>query len=126
VLDGASLAGCSLDQLGNCRLIAFVGDEPAGALGLETDLDCAVIRFFFVLPQQRRRKVGSNLMSSARTAARTRGVRIIYISEFEPVEFLQSIGFVKPISIPPNRSLSPRLTGSSWELDISQDGIIMR
>ncbi len=132
LLAESPFSSCSLDQLGNCRLVAYLGDQPVGALCFATDIDNALIRLFFVLATQRRRKIGTTLLVAARAAARTRGVRTIYMPTSAIPEFLHISGFV-PAHLFPN-GLGPEARACSsanetpqvWELDISQEGIILR
>jgi GNAT superfamily N-acetyltransferase len=132
LLEASPFPSCSLDQLGNCWLVAYLGDQPVGALCLATELDSALIRLFFVLAAHRRRKIGTTLLAAARAAARTRGVRTMYMRTSAIPEFLHISGFV-PAHLSPNSfrpddraCSSANETSQVWELDISQDGIILR
>ncbi len=65
LLAASPFPGYSLDQLGNCCLVAYLGDQPVGALCLATELDNALIRFLLVLATHRRRKIGTALLAAA-------------------------------------------------------------
>lgn len=122
-----------------CYIVAYFGDEPVGAVGVEPILDVALMRSLCVVESMRRRGVGATLIGAARKAAHTRGVRSLYAFGCGAGDYLRRFGFTQ---IPTSQSITA-LAGtpgvrfyqeraeklardSAFLLDISQDGIISR
>jgi N-acetylglutamate synthase-like GNAT family acetyltransferase len=61
-----------------CYLMAYKGDTPIGAAGIEPLVDAALLRSVAVIEPMRRRGTGSRLVEAARIAAHTRGARTLY------------------------------------------------
>jgi N-acetylglutamate synthase-like GNAT family acetyltransferase len=122
-----------------CYLLAFNGDEAIGVVGIEPILDAALIRSLYVVEPYRDRGIGSQLVTSARKAAHTRGARRLYLFSTEAGQFFQRLGF----EAAPVAELTAALKGTPqtdyylarpdelaheipYRLDISRDGIIER
>ena len=74
--------------------MAYLGDDPAGIVGLKTQVDAALMRPLFVLEATRRRGVGACLVRAARMAARTRGARTLYATaSASSVDYFARLGF---------------------------------
>lgn len=121
-----------------CFLMAYLGDDPVGIAGLETEVDAALMRPLFVLETMRRRGVGASLVRAARLAAHARGVRTLYASAPAAfIEYLMRIGFTEADFAELVETFG-QVTMLSWEalgsvsewgavrLDISRDGLIER
>jgi N-acetylglutamate synthase-like GNAT family acetyltransferase len=80
MLHRAAIAAAQIGHLPECFLIAYLGDEPVGIAGLETEVDVALVAPFFVVENMRRRRVGTHLLSAVRLAAHTRGARTLYVT----------------------------------------------
>ena len=122
-----------------CYLFAFFGNDPVGVIGVEPQIDAALIRSLYVIESMRRRGIGAGLVAAARKAAHTRGAQHLYLLSYEPGNFFMRLGF-EPTSI---SELVDALTGVpeveyyrarpeklaqeiALHLDISRDGIIDR
>jgi GNAT superfamily N-acetyltransferase len=139
MLDMAGMPA-SIDFIGSagCFLIAYLGDVPAGIAGLETEVDAAIIRPFYVLETMRRRGIGALLMRAVRMAAHARGARILYTAApavfagcFTRLGFAESgmSELVKAFGQDPMRRWTKPDDESEWRvvlLDISRDGLIER
>lgn len=141
MLSAAGMAADGIESPGGCYLMAYVGDDVAGVVGIEARVDAALMRSLLVIEPLRRRGIGAALISAARTAAHTRGARRLYTLApgdgavrylarfgFEPAapqEMFDALGGTfmadylraHPGDLAPNQILS---------LDISNDGIIPR
>src|SRR3984957_6230053 len=62
-----------------CYIVAYVGDEAVGVIGVESKIDAALIRSLFVDESTRGRGIGAALIAAARKAAHTRGARHLYL-----------------------------------------------
>ena len=62
-----------------CYIVAYVGDEAVGVVGVESKIDAALIRSLYVNQSSRRRGIGGALLAAARKAAHTRGARHLYL-----------------------------------------------
>lgn len=81
---------------GECFLIAYLDDAPIGIAGVETEVDAALMRPFFVDEKMRQRGVGACLASAARRAAHTRGARTLYaIAPATLVDYFARLGFTE-------------------------------
>jgi GNAT superfamily N-acetyltransferase len=139
MLDRAGMPA-SIDFIGSagCFLIAYLGDEPAGIAGLETEVDAALIYPFYVLETMRRRGIGASLIRAVRMAAHARGARMLYAAApsmsagcFTRFGFAESrmselVGVFGQTS---TRWWTQSGDQSQWRvvrLDISRDGLIER
>ena len=61
-----------------CYLVAYIGDDAVGVVGVEPKIDAALIRSLYVDESMRRRGIGGALVAAARKAAHTRGARHLY------------------------------------------------
>jgi N-acetylglutamate synthase-like GNAT family acetyltransferase len=122
-----------------CYIVAYVGDEQVGVIGIEPMIDAALIRSLLVVESERRRGIGAQLLAAARKAAHTRGARSLYLFSTEAGRFFQRHGFIEV----PVAQLVSALDGvpqvefykarpdelareAAWFLDISQDNVIVR
>lgn len=95
MLDTASMTVSGLHPSAGCFLIAYWGDEPVGIVGLDTDVDAALMGPFFVVSQMRRQGVGARLLSALRLAALSRGARALYAAvPITSVDYFTRFGFV--------------------------------
>lgn len=78
LLEGAGMTAAGVDAPGGCFLVAHLGDDPAGVIGLETKIDAALLRSLHVREPMRRRGIGAALLAAVRLAAHTRGARRLY------------------------------------------------
>ena len=118
-----------------CALIAYIGDDPTGAAGVETAVDVGLITILFVAPSMRGRGIGAQLMRAARVAAHTRGARTLFkIGPPDAAGYLARFGF-EPIDIAAAAQALEDIAEAellredrirAWRLDISKDGIIER
>ena len=122
-----------------CYLIAYLGDEAAGVIGVEAKIDSALLRSLYVNESMRRRGIGAALIAAARKAAHTRGARHLYLFSTDAGEFFQRNGFaavevsemVAAIPGVPQveyyRARPEQLAREvAYHLDISSDGVIER
>jgi GNAT superfamily N-acetyltransferase len=140
MLAAASMTVAGLDGSSGCYLLAYLGDEPVGIVGVETKVDVALIRSLLVNAPMRRRGIGAALIQAARIAAHTRGARRLYAliredargyfvrSGFTPVVLDEALDALVGtfmgdyIRVNANR----RVKFVALALDISQDGVIAR
>jgi GNAT superfamily N-acetyltransferase len=123
-----------------CYLMAYLGREPVGVVGIETKVDAALMRSLVVVEQMRRRGVGKALVEAARAAAHTRGARRLYcFADGAENDYLKRFGF-KPVStgevltvlsgtfMVDNLRTRPDKTSQCRALclDISHDGVVIR
>jgi len=139
MLDRAGAAvPIDLIDSGECFLMAYLGDDPVGIAGLETEVDAALMYSLFVLEAMRRRGVGASLLQAVRVAAHTRGARTLYamapagfVGYFVRFGFAET-GFAELVKTLGQVSML-RWTRSGdvpecavVRLDISRDGLIER
>lgn len=123
-----------------CYLMAWLGSEPAGVVGVEAIVDAALMRSLVVVASLRARGIGAALVAGARTAAHTRGARRLYaLSCGNSGDYLKRFGFAS-VAI---EEVVDSLTGTFMVdhlrarpdelmrrvpmcLDISRDGLIER
>ena len=122
-----------------CYIVAYVGDEAVGVIGVEPKIDAALIRSLCVNESMRRRGIGGALVAAARKAAHTRGARHLYLFANDGREFFSRLGF-QPIDA---ATVMSTLAGAplvefyrerpeelarevAYQLDISGDGVIER
>jgi GNAT superfamily N-acetyltransferase len=139
MLTSAGLITDGVDWPAACYLLAYLGDEPVGVIGVEPRLDCALIRSLYVTPAMRSRGIGAALVAAARKAAHTRGARSLYLFSTGAGEFFQRLGFG---NVPVARVIEA-LQGApqvdyyvarpdelarevTYYLDISEDGVVRR
>lgn len=139
MLERAAMPSDGIDAPSSCYLLAYIGDEPVGVVGIEPRLDAALIRSLYVVEAMRSRGIGAKLVAAARKAAHTRGARHLYLFSAEAGEFFRRLGFeqtpvaetVKAIRGAPQVEYyrvrpNDLAREMSWHLDISQDGVIER
>lgn len=129
-----------LDDPGTCLIAATSDEGLIGAVGVETVIDRALMRSLFVKPSMRRRGIGAMLVAAARSAAHTRGARMLFAFGDEATSaYLKSLGFrttdrQQAIEELAGTFLADYLRAhpdeaslcSAGRLDISKDGIINR
>ncbi|MBF6568402.1 MAG: GNAT family N-acetyltransferase [Candidatus Binataceae bacterium] len=156
LLEAAAMSTAGVTAPGGCFLIAYDGDEPAGAIGIESRVDAALMRSLIVVERLRGRGIGAALIAAARTAAHTRGARRLYaiapddrarnylarfgfapVAQEELVETLAGTFTVESLSTNPDAIADPQnpanepAAGSGYPIlammaDLSNDGVIMR
>src|SRR5216684_985431 len=125
-----TVAGMTIEGIrwpAGCYLMAYLGREPVGVVGIETKVDAALMRSLVVIEPMRRRGVGKALVEAARAAAHTRGARRLYcLADGAANDYLKRLGF-KPSSID-NLRTGPDKTSQRRALclDISHDGVVIR
>ncbi len=122
-----------------CYIVAYLGYEPVGVVGVEPMLDAALMRSLCVAEPMRRRGVGAALVAAARKAAHARGVKSLYAFGCGAGDYLRRFGFTE-VAV---EELTSALAGTpgvacyearpkhpdgetAFLLDISRDGIISR
>jgi N-acetylglutamate synthase-like GNAT family acetyltransferase len=123
----------------SCYILAYVGDEAVGVIGVEPKIDAALIRSLYVAESMRRRGIGAALLAAARKAAHTRGARHLYLFGVDGGGFFERHGFtvvsvddvVVAVSGVPQvecfRAQPAELARQvGYHLDISGDGVIER
>src|SRR5713226_199127 len=93
MLAGAGMMTDGVDWPAACYLMAFIGDEPVGVIGIEPKVDVALIRSLYVSPSARKRAIGAELLAAARKAAHTRGARHLYLFSTGAGEYFRRFGF---------------------------------
>jgi N-acetylglutamate synthase-like GNAT family acetyltransferase len=141
LLSAAGMLAAGVDSPGGCYLLAYVGDEVAGVIGIEARVDAALIRSLMVTDSMLRRGIGTALISAARTAAHTRGARTLYTiaPTTDAARYFERFGFTSATP----ESLTAALAGTFMvdylrersdglahhrilSLDIANDGVILR
>ncbi len=123
----------------SCYIVAYIGDEAVGTIGVESKIDAALIRSLYVKESARRRGIGGALLAAARKAAHTRGARHLYLFSTDAGSFFRRHGFttmavadaVAAIPGVPQveyyRARPEELAREvAYHLDISGDGLIER
>jgi N-acetylglutamate synthase-like GNAT family acetyltransferase len=122
-----------------CYLVAYIGNEAVGVIGVEPKIDAALIRSLCVDESMRRHRIGSALVAAARKAAHTRGALHLYCFSTDAGEFFLRHGFMRV----PVEDVTKALPGVpqvefylarpdelarevAYHLDISRDGVIER
>ncbi len=122
-----------------CYLVAYVGDDAVGVVGVEPKIDAALIRSLYVDESMRQRAVGGSLLAAARKAAHTRGARHLYLFSTDASAFFERHGF-KTVAVADVIAAIPgvpqveyyrarpeeRAREVAYHLDISGDGVIER
>src|ERR1700691_6290951 len=122
-----------------CYIVAYVGDEAVGVIGVESKIDAALLRSLYVNESMRGRGIGAALVAGARKAAHTRGARYLYLFTRDAGEFFERMAFESTDTA----SVMSALAGApyveyyrehpeelrseaAYHLDISGDGVIER
>jgi N-acetylglutamate synthase-like GNAT family acetyltransferase len=122
-----------------CYIVAYVGDEAVGVVGVESKIDAALIRSLYVNQSSRRRGIGGALLAAARKAAHTRGARHLYLFTKDAAGFFERHGFTT-VAVPDAIAALPGVPQvefyrtrpeelvreAAYNLDISADGVIER
>jgi N-acetylglutamate synthase-like GNAT family acetyltransferase len=122
-----------------CYIVAYIGDEAVGVIGVESKVDAALIRSLYVDESTRRRGIGAGLIAAARKAAHTRGARHLYLFSSDTGEFFERHGF-KAVAVDDVIAAIPGVPQVeyyrarpeelarevAYHLDISTDGLIER
>ena len=122
-----------------CYIVAYLGDDAVGVVGVESKIDAALIRSLYVNQSSRRRGIGGALLAAARKAAHTRGARHLYLFTKDAAGFFERHGFTTvavrdAIAALPGvpqvefyRTRPEELAReAAYHLDISADGVIER
>jgi amino-acid N-acetyltransferase len=122
-----------------CYIVAYMGDEAVGVIGVEPKIDAALLRSLWVNESMRRRGIGGALVAAARKAAHTRGARHLYLFGVDASDFFEHHGFTavavaEVIAAIPGvpqveyyRAQPEELARQvGYHLDISGDGLIER
>jgi amino-acid N-acetyltransferase len=122
-----------------CYIVAYVGDDAVGVIGVEPKIDAALLRSLWVNESMRRRGIGGALVAAARKAAHTRGARHLYLFGADLSGFFERHGFsavavAEVIAAIPGvpqveyyRARPEELSREvGYHLDISGDGLIER
>ena len=139
MLAGAGMITEGIEWPAACYIVAYVGDEAVGVIGVEPKIDAALIRSLYVGESMRRRGIGAALLAAARKAAHTRGARHLYLFTKDAGEFFSRVGF-EPAEIALAMSAlagAPQVEfyrthpeefscEAAYHLDISADGVIQR
>jgi N-acetylglutamate synthase-like GNAT family acetyltransferase len=122
-----------------CYIVAYVGDDAVGVIGVESKIDAALIRSLYVDESARGRGIGGALLAAARKAAHARGARQLYLFGVDAGGFFERRGFTAVAvadviaAIPDVPQVEcfrvqpaelARQVG--YHLDISRDGVIER
>jgi N-acetylglutamate synthase-like GNAT family acetyltransferase len=139
MLAGAGMMTEGIDWPAACYIVAYIGDEAVGVIGVEPKIDAALIRSLYVIESMRRRGIGAALLAAARKAAHTRGARHLYLFGVDAGGFFERQGFtavsvadvVVAVSGVPQveyyRARPAELAREvAYHLDISGDGVIKR
>ena len=139
MLTRAGMMTDGIDWPAACYIVAYLGDEPVGVIGVESKIDAALIRSLYVDESTRRRGIGAALIAAARKAAHTRGARHLYLFSTDAGEFFERHGF-KTVAVDDVIAAIPGVPQVeyyrarpeelarevAYHLDISSDGVIER
>lgn len=139
ILAEAAMSSEGLTWPAGCYLMACVGDETVGVVGVETLVDASLLRSLAVAAAMRGRGIGRALVAAARTAAHTRGATRLYTlvcrptsifarSGFSPVATEELITVMRGTFTADRVASNPEMLGrmTALGLDISRDGVITR
>lgn len=139
MLERGGLMTDGVEWPAGCYIVAYVGHEAVGVVGVESKIDAALIRSLYVEESMRRRGIGGALLAAARKAAHTRGARHLYCFSTEAGRLFERYGF----TMVPVEDVVKALPGVpqiefylarpeelarevAYHLDISSDGVIER
>jgi N-acetylglutamate synthase-like GNAT family acetyltransferase len=139
MLARAGMTADGIEWPAACYIVAYVGDEAIGVIGVESKIDAALLRSLYVDESMRGRGIGAALVTAARKAAHTRGARHLYLFTTDAGEFFERLAF-EPSD---TASVMSALAGApqveyyrahpeelrveaAYHLDISGDGVIER
>jgi predicted N-acetyltransferase YhbS len=139
MLTRAGMLTDGIDWPAACYIVAYIGDDPVGVIGVESKIDAALIRSLYVNEASRRRGIGAALLVAARKAAHTRGARHLYLFGASAVGFFERHGF-KIVAVDDVIAATPGVPQIeyyrvrpdelarevAYHLDISGDGVIER
>ena len=141
ILEALGLITKGLEWPAACYLLAYQGDTPIGAAGIEPRVDAALMRSLAVAEPMRRRGAGEALVKAARVSAHTRGARTLYT--LTPAPYLRWFTRLSFAPVPLDQ-LRQALAGTflidylsahqpeelsaltALAVDISNDGVIVR
>lgn len=139
MLSAGGLTTDGIEWPAACYLLAFLGDEPVGVIGVEPKIDAALLRSLYVVDSMRKRRIGSALVAAARKAAHTRGARHLYAFSSAASELFDKLGFEQVAVADVVSALRgvPQVDfyfarpdelarEVAFHLDISADGVIQR
>ncbi|MGA8642787.1 GNAT family N-acetyltransferase [Candidatus Binatus sp.] len=139
MLTRAGMITVGIEWPAACYIVAYIGDESVGVIGVESKIDAALIRSLYVDESMRERGIGAALIAAARKAAHTRGARHLYLFSTDSGELFERHGFKKiavddviaAIAGVPQveyyRGRPEELAREvAYHLDISSDGVIER
>jgi N-acetylglutamate synthase-like GNAT family acetyltransferase len=139
MLARAGMTTDGIDWPAACYIVAYLGDEAVGVIGVESKLDAALLRSLYVNESMRGRGIGAALVTAARKAAHTRGARHLYLFTRDAGEFFERLAFEPTDTASVMSALAgapqveyyrahPEELGSeaAYHLDISGDGVIER
>lgn len=122
-----------------CYIVAQIGDEAVGVVGVESKIDAALIRSLYVEAPMRRRGIGGALLTAARKAAHTRGARHLYLLAKDAGGLFERLGFARvelgsvmnalagvPMVEHYRIGTGEHERAVAYHLDISGDGLIER
>jgi N-acetylglutamate synthase-like GNAT family acetyltransferase len=93
-LESCSMITEGIEWPSGCYLMAYVGDDAVGAVGVECRLDAALMRSLCVAESRRGSGLGAQLVAAARKAAHTRGARMLYLFAYpEMTAYFARLGF---------------------------------
>lgn len=94
VLEACTINTVGIDWPSGCYLLAYLGDDAVGAVGVECRLDAALMRSLCVIEPYRKRGYGARLLAAGRRAAHTRGARTLYLFAYPEMErYFARFGF---------------------------------
>jgi N-acetylglutamate synthase-like GNAT family acetyltransferase len=139
MLERGGMATAGIEWPAACYIVAYVGDEAVGVIGVEPKIDAALLRSLWVNESMRRRGIGGALVAAARKAAHTRGARHLYLFGVDASDFFERRGFMK-IAVAEVVAAIPGVPQvecfraqpaelarqAGYHLDISGDGLIER
>ena len=139
MLTAAGMLTDGIEWPAACYLLAFYGNDAVGVIGVEPQIDAALIRSLYVIDSMRRRGIGAALVAAARKAAHTRGARHLYLFSTDAGDFFMRLGF-EPAALADVIAALPGVPQVEYyrarpaelarelvfHLDISRDGLIER
>src|SRR3984957_14770825 len=125
MLTRAGMMTDGIDWPAACYIVAYIGDEAVGVIGVEPKVDAALIRSLYVNESMRRRGIGAALLAAARKAAHTRGARHLYLFSTDAGKYFERQGF-KTAAVDDVIAAIPGVPQVAYHLDISSDGVIER